>query len=194
MPPRDSTVTKSKILDAAFKQFTVKGFAGARVDDIAHEAGVNKALLYQYYGDKDALYRNVLECKMSQINEVVGLTDPMEVVSRIFDFHAANPWLARLTQWEALSTDGKALCDEKARRERLAEHVAAIKKAQDEGTIDPDLDPEQTLITLMALITYSFSAPQVTRMVTGKEPYSKQELQKRKKHVMYAAEKLLRRK
>ena len=51
---------RERILDAASTVFAEKGFAGARVDDIAARAGINKAMLYYHVGDKTALYSAVL--------------------------------------------------------------------------------------------------------------------------------------
>src|SRR5210317_947737 len=48
--------TTDRILQAATKEFAEAGFAGARVDEIAKSAGVNKATLYYHIGDKRALY------------------------------------------------------------------------------------------------------------------------------------------
>jgi AcrR family transcriptional regulator len=58
-PPRDPE-RRERILDAASAVFAESGFAGARVDDIAERAGVNKAMLYYHVGDKTALYSAVL--------------------------------------------------------------------------------------------------------------------------------------
>ena len=52
--------TRQKILDAASSGFAADGFGGARVDEIARRAGVNKALLYYHVGNKQALYTAVL--------------------------------------------------------------------------------------------------------------------------------------
>ena len=53
--------TRARILDAAVRQFSENGLAGARTEQIAEEAGVNKALLYYYFQGKDALYAAALE-------------------------------------------------------------------------------------------------------------------------------------
>src|SRR2546430_16990422 len=58
---RDPAATRRKLLTAARREFASRGLAGARVDDIAARAGVNKQLVYHYFGDKDALYLAVLE-------------------------------------------------------------------------------------------------------------------------------------
>lgn len=55
---RDETVRN--ILDAATDVFADAGFAGARMDEIARRAGVNKAMIYYRIGDKEALYTKVL--------------------------------------------------------------------------------------------------------------------------------------
>jgi TetR/AcrR family transcriptional regulator len=55
--PRDP---RQRILDVATEIFAAKGFAGARVDEIAEQAGVNKAMLYYHVGDKARLYETVL--------------------------------------------------------------------------------------------------------------------------------------
>ncbi|MBF0248598.1 MAG: TetR/AcrR family transcriptional regulator [Alphaproteobacteria bacterium] len=53
--------TDDDILDVATRAFAEKGFDGARIDDIAHRAGVNKATLYYRIGGKDALYARAME-------------------------------------------------------------------------------------------------------------------------------------
>jgi TetR/AcrR family transcriptional regulator len=58
---RDPAATRTKLLTAARREFAQSGLAGARVDEIAARAGVNKQLVYHYFGDKDALYLAVLE-------------------------------------------------------------------------------------------------------------------------------------
>jgi TetR/AcrR family transcriptional regulator len=54
-------VTRARILDAAIGEFSENGLAGARTEQIAEAAGVNKALLYYYFQGKDALYAAALE-------------------------------------------------------------------------------------------------------------------------------------
>jgi len=60
MDPQNPPAPRDAILDAASAEFADHGFAGARVDEIAARAGVNKAMLYYRVGDKQTLYTAVL--------------------------------------------------------------------------------------------------------------------------------------
>ena len=60
-PRGNPEATRDAILEAALNEFATEGLAGARTDHIARAAGVNKALLYYYYEDKETLYGAVLD-------------------------------------------------------------------------------------------------------------------------------------
>ena len=53
--------TEEKIFEAATDVFVEKGMDGARMQDIANHAGINKALLHYYYRTKDHLFNAVFE-------------------------------------------------------------------------------------------------------------------------------------
>lgn len=57
--------TEQKILDAAKDVFQKKGLTGARMQEIADKAGINKALLHYYYRTKDKLFEKVFEIAFS---------------------------------------------------------------------------------------------------------------------------------
>ena len=193
MTPAATATTKDRLLEAAFEEFSSHGFAGARVDEIASRAGANKALIYQYFGDKEALFQHVLECKMQGLARI-ATDDPArmhEAVGEFFDFHAANPDLSRLMLWEALDFRGKAVPNESDRKKHLCEHVAEIELFQEQGKVDPELDARQTLVTLIGMVHVWFSLPQVARMVAGGDPYTPQALRKRRAHVVDVARKIL---
>ncbi len=60
-------LTEQKILDAAHKLFTHKGMNGARMQEIADEAGINKALLHYYFRSKDKLFERIFIESFSQL-------------------------------------------------------------------------------------------------------------------------------
>jgi TetR/AcrR family transcriptional regulator len=73
--------TEEKILSAAKKVFIIKGMAGARMQDIADEAGINKALLHYYFKNKEQLFENIFtkltEGLWKQITSVFESDDPL---------------------------------------------------------------------------------------------------------------------
>ena len=64
-----SAETKTRILDAAIREFSENGLAGARTEQIAVAAGVNKALLYYYFESKEKLYAAALELVSSRVRD-----------------------------------------------------------------------------------------------------------------------------
>src|ERR1700688_4667948 len=103
---RDLT-TARRIVATAEKIFAEQGLAGARMDEIARAAKVNKALLYYYFRSKEELYRFVLETLLSQLRTGVGAqgagpVSPSKrlaaVIDNFFDFVLRHPNYPRLVQ------------------------------------------------------------------------------------------------
>ena len=73
--------TEEKILDAARKVFVRKGMYGARMQDIADEAGINKALLHYYFKNKQKLFEEIFMEAASQlfpkINQIFTSDQPL---------------------------------------------------------------------------------------------------------------------
>src|SRR2546430_17716968 len=84
---RNPERSQERILAAAFEEFAAQGFAGARVDNIARSAGINKRMLYHYFGDKKNLFREVLRRKMAQRHAwgVATPDDPRDSLPYWFD-------------------------------------------------------------------------------------------------------------
>jgi TetR/AcrR family transcriptional regulator len=61
--------TRTRILEAAVREFSENGLAGARTEQIASAAGVNKALLYYYFEGKEKLYAAALEMVASRVRD-----------------------------------------------------------------------------------------------------------------------------
>src|ERR1700739_81418 len=64
-----SSETRARILDAALREFSSLGLAGARTEQIAAAAGVNKALLYYYFENKEKLYLAALEMVATRVRD-----------------------------------------------------------------------------------------------------------------------------
>ena len=98
-----ATERRSQILEAAFEEFADKGFRGATIKSIAAEAGLRSpALIYHYFPDKEALFREILESEaleapfMQVVSGPAPIMDlpPEEVLKRLgaglFQFRATR--------------------------------------------------------------------------------------------------------
>ncbi|MGL4288134.1 MAG: TetR/AcrR family transcriptional regulator [Phreatobacter sp.] len=106
---RNPEASRARILEAARIEFVTQGLNGARVDRIAEQSGVNKNLIYHYFGSKDALYLEVLEriysgLRKSQKDDDIRGLPPLEGMRRLvgntFDHFVATPDLIRLMSIE----------------------------------------------------------------------------------------------
>ena len=101
--------TRRAILDAAIAEFSEKGFAGGRVDDIAARTATTKRMIYYYFGGKEQLYAAALEEMYGGIRDAESRLDldalPPETAMRrmvetTFDHHAAHPEFVRMVSVE----------------------------------------------------------------------------------------------
>ncbi|MFH2037597.1 MAG: TetR/AcrR family transcriptional regulator [Candidatus Zixiibacteriota bacterium] len=84
--------TKKKILDAALIEFSINGLAGARVDRIASESGVNKAMIYYHFNSKENLYEEVINRLFTSVAQHVDkflseMTDPVTIFTKIAEYY-----------------------------------------------------------------------------------------------------------
>ncbi|MFA6561683.1 MAG: TetR family transcriptional regulator [Verrucomicrobiia bacterium] len=166
---RDPQRAQERILTAAMAEFSAKGFAGARVDSIARRARINKRMLYHYFGDKEDLFRAILQRKLATRAEWLAKSpdDPVEALSYWFDLASRDTDWIRLLQWEALQTGNGRLIDEKKRLTNIKNGIANLRRSQARGMLSRNLDPRQVLLAMISLTTYPLAFPQITRLVTG---------------------------
>ncbi len=109
---RQPEASRHAILQAALAEFAQEGLAGARVDAIADAAGVNKALLYYYFRDKETLYAATLDRFFAPLHErIMAVCDgPGTAGERFlsyarvhFDAIAESPHYARIFMGELMS-------------------------------------------------------------------------------------------
>jgi AcrR family transcriptional regulator len=91
LAPRDPERTRLNILLAATVEFSGKGLDGARVDKIASRSGVNKRMIYHYFGDKEGLYLAVLEksytaIRTAELDLSLVDQDPVEGMRTLVQF------------------------------------------------------------------------------------------------------------
>jgi AcrR family transcriptional regulator len=108
---RDAEGSKEAILRAALIEFSEHGHAGARIDRIAQQAGVSKPLIYDYFGDKEAIYAAALKEAYVQIREgeqrlELDRLDPEEAIRALvrftMDHFRSKPWFISMLNTENL--------------------------------------------------------------------------------------------
>ena len=166
---RNPERSQERILKAAFKEFAEKGFAGARVDAIARRAGINKRMLYHYFGDKEALFRQVLRRKITQRKAwgVATPDQPSQSLPYWFDLACRDLDWIRLLEWEALQFPDKPLIDEARRRDSIAEAVGRVLRRQKLGHLTGEFEAKYLLLAMLGLTWFPVAFPQLTRLITG---------------------------
>lgn len=124
---RDPDASRERILSAATDVFAAQGLDGARVDEIADRAGINKRMLYHYFGNKDDLFAAVLDqlyetiCTESAALDIASGsagTGLKNLVDFVVDFYLENPHAITLLNAENLH---------KARHLKTSEKIPSIQ-------------------------------------------------------------------
>jgi AcrR family transcriptional regulator len=185
--------TKRRLREAALVEFAAQGFEGTTVAAIAARSGVNKERLYSYFGDKKELWDLVLTGELERLATAVelsgaGLEDIGEFAGATYDYHSAHPELGRLLQWEGLQSGRPARAG--IRTKHYREKVARFAAAQDQGLLDPGIDPAHLMFSLIALAAWWQTVPQLAEMITGAAPDDQQERAARRRFVVEAAKRI----
>ncbi|HEY0590582.1 MAG TPA: TetR/AcrR family transcriptional regulator [Thermoanaerobaculia bacterium] len=153
-----SSVPRHQILAAATAVFAETGFAGARVDEIADRAGVNKAMLYYHVGNKRALYEEVLRSVIAHVRSVLDRVvassdDPTERLQRIAreiaSFADSNPDLPAIL-FREVATGGRNLDDELLRE--LSQVFAKIRRIYELGAESGAFRPTDPLLAHLIFV------------------------------------------
>ena len=109
---RNAEKSRQDILRAAERHFAEKGFYGARVDEIAAEAVINKRMIYEYFDSKEGLYKQVLfevykrlETAERELieHQLSGVALIRSLISMYFDFLRDNDTFVSILMWENLN-------------------------------------------------------------------------------------------
>lgn len=172
------TETEARIFEAALHVFSVKGKEGARMQEIADRAAINKAMLHYYFRSKDRLYDEVFgyvfACFMDALGETLRATERFEDTLRTFidgyvDFVGDNLEVVRLMVNENLA-GGDAMGRHLKRIEETSSvapprlFVERMEQAVRQGEVRP-VDPHHTLLTVISgCIFFFISFPTVRIM------------------------------
>ena len=202
---RDPESTSAAILAAAVREFTERGYEGARVDNIASRAGVNKRMLYHYFGNKQALYVAVLEGTYTAIRSAEhGLhlidRDPVEGMTDLVQFtwryYLAHPEFLSLLNTENLH---RAKFLKRSARifelnSPLIERISALlERGVEQGVFRGDLDALKVYVSIAALGFFYLSNRWTLSTVFRRDLTAKEEIEAWGQHMVDVTLAFLRR-
>lgn len=167
--------TEERIREAARKVFILKGMAGARMQEIADEAGINKALLHYYYRSKEQLFQSVFEeiikAFMPKLFEVLNSNIPLEV--KIYQL--ADRYIGFLNDHNEMPLF--VLNELQRHPEKLIQRLKLgkgidlsvlarqLKEEAEKGSIR-SVSVEAFLLNMISLLVFPFAARQLFQAVT----------------------------
>jgi AcrR family transcriptional regulator len=170
---------RGALLKAARELFAKRDFKAASVRDIAAAARVNPAMIHYHFGDKDGLYRAMLQETLGPVLQKVqelldrddrqtqtSIHDALEAVMTML---AREPWVARLIVREVLAEEGRFR--ELFIREFAAKGVGRVPQLLEReitnGRVRKDLDPTLGALSFMSMALFPFIAFPVAEKVFG---------------------------
>ncbi|MFO0760120.1 MAG: helix-turn-helix domain-containing protein [Byssovorax sp.] len=192
---RNAAATRLRILDAAEREFAARGFAGARLREIADAAGVQTALIHHYFADKQGLYGAVLDRALVPTSaasftllgsglDLAGMTEGL--IEMLLRFHLENRQLLAVLRHEAVNgSDVLATIF----GERIGPVVRAIEvfveEKQRAGEVRADLPASEIILMAMAMVAYPFAdAGMVEAVMPGAVLGDEASLLRRKKVIV----------
>ncbi len=190
MRKRDSEQSRLDILQAAEIEFADKGFYGTRIDEIAERAAINKRMIYEYFGNKEELYKTVFSTVYNRLTEIefklletnLHGKEAIEVIIRsYFKYLKENPTYVNLLLWENLNkayyvkdldyVGGKYIVIEKMKK--------IIEQGKEEGIFKKEIDTEQVVFSLMSYPFTYFSNKYTLCKLFSKDLSTGQEMERR---------------
>ena len=170
---RDPEKSRANILQAARTEFARSGLGGARVDQIAKMAGINKRMLYHYFGNKDELFCAVLEANYAHKRDSekaleLEQEEPVEAIRKLialtWDYYLQYPEFLTLLNSANLH-QAKHLKKSTEIRKMHTPFVSMIKGVLDKGVsqkiFKKNVDPAQLYISIAGL-SYFYLSNQYT--------------------------------
>ena len=151
--------------------FAERGYSGVAVDEIVEGAGVNKRMVYHYFGSKEGIYGEVLRTVFKELETIEealfsrdeAVEDPeaamRETVFAYFSFLQRTPAFVRLLLWENLN-EGRHLkrLERPVTKSHMLAHLTRLLKAGEQaGHFRKGLEPRGVLASLIGLCLIYFS-------------------------------------
>jgi TetR/AcrR family transcriptional regulator len=184
------------ILAAARAEFAEQGFNGARIDRISARSGLNKQLVYYYFGSKDDLYRAALEATYSEIRLREKDLDlrslpPEDAIVLLVDF--SLNYLAQHREFIRMLADENALGgahmkDSDAFRRTnspLIEMIGAtLREGEAQGVFRKGVDPLELYISIAGMTFFYFANGLTISAIFGRDLSAPETLTSYRNHIV----------
>jgi AcrR family transcriptional regulator len=193
---RDPERTRRSILDAATAEFAAHGYGGASVNAVAERAGINKRMLYHYFGNKEDLFLVVLEEAYADIRHSerqlsLGDLEPREAMRRLVDFtwryYLDKPAFISLLNTENLY---------RAQHLRRSRNIRSLhsplvdtlgdllRRGEADGVFRAGVDPVQLYISIASLGFFYLSNAYTLSTIFGRDLRAEPALEERGGHIV----------
>ncbi len=170
--------TEQKIVAAAKKVFLAKGLAGARMQDIADEAGINKAMLHYYFRSKDKLFEHIfaevagafLPRVMTIIESDKPLFEKIEIFCSEYITQVMQTPYVPIFILNEINRQPEAFIKKMfaGKKPPIDVFLKQLQKEIKQGIIKP-ISPVQLFVNIMGLCLFPFVAQPILQMMIGKE-------------------------
>ncbi|MDQ3291951.1 MAG: TetR/AcrR family transcriptional regulator [Bacteroidota bacterium] len=168
--------TEQRILQAAKTVFIHKGMAGARMQDIADEAGINKAMLHYYFRSKEKLFevifREAVGRFLPKLNSIIAMESSLFEKIQIFcreyiDVLTDNPYIPLFVVNEANKQPYEFLgAMMGSNKPNLGALINQIEEEIKQGIIKP-ISPAQLLLNMMSMCIFPFLGRPIWNFLSG---------------------------
>ena len=175
---RDQSSTELKIFEAAREVFQAKGLEGARMQEIADKAEINKSMLHYYYRSKAKLFEKVYQLSIIKVipkiaellNEDLPLEEKLRsFVDKYLEIVKANPDIPLFVLHE-MNKDPNRLRNFMVNQigKKVQPFLQQIKKEREKGNT-VDLPADQIMVNIMSLMIFPFIGRPVFKTILDKD-------------------------
>jgi len=194
MEQKKSTQKRNQLLNAALDVFSVYGFSGASLDEIAQLANMHKSNIFYYYENKESLYvevlTTVLQKWLAPLQTLESELEPTEALTHYLiqkiESSRDQPKASRLFALEIIQGAPHILPILKGPLKKLFKRKAkVIQTWQEQGKLSADIDPELLILNIWAITqNYADFSTQI-EMVTGKTLRNRSMFQRTIEHTVH---------
>jgi len=186
--------TEILIKETAKRVFFQKGLLNATTQQIADEAGVNRALIHYYFRSRDQLFKTVLEEAVNEsrnkVDAIFNAEESFKVkISKYLDVfidrNAEFPYMQNFIITEIMQDPEKLKEHFSRKRNHMLKHIVPhLKKEIESGSMEP-IDPEHFIVNMMSMCSYPLVAKPFIQNMFSYDDKMYRKFLKERKQVIY---------